>query len=142
MQPSLSQRLASDPTHPWPDRPVGVALVITDLDVGGAERALTALATRLDASRWRVGVFCLGGPGRLSEVIRGAGLPCECLGVSRRRPLQAIARLAAALRRFGPELVQSYMFHANLATRLAAPWAGRPWVVGGLRVAERRSAGT
>ena len=113
-------------------------MVITDLDVGGAERALTALATRLDPSRWRVGVFCLGGPGRLSGVIRGAGVPCECLGVSRRRPLQAIARLAAALRRFGPELVQSYMFHANLATRLAAPWSGRPWVVGGLRVAERQ----
>jgi len=30
------------------------------------------------------------------------------------------------------------LFHANLATRLAAPWAGQPWVVGGLRVAEHR----
>ncbi len=34
--------------------------------------------------------------------------------------------------------MQSFLFHANLASRLAAPWAGRPWVVGGLRVAERR----
>ena len=75
VQPSLSQRLAVDTSRlrPWPDRPVGVALVITDLDVGGAERALTALATRLAPQRWRVGVFCLGGPGRLAEVIRGAG---------------------------------------------------------------------
>lgn len=30
------------------------------------------------------------------------------------------------------------MFHANLAARVAAPWAGWPWVVGGLRVAERQ----
>ena len=43
-----------------------------------------------------------------------------------------------ALRRFEPQLVQSFMFHANVAARLAAPWAGCPWVVGGLRVAEHQ----
>jgi glycosyltransferase involved in cell wall biosynthesis len=115
-----------------------VALVIKDLDVGGAERALTALATRLSPSRWRVGVFCLSGPGPLAEVIRSAGLPCECLDVGRRNPIRAIARLASSLRRFGPDLVQSYLFHANLAARLAAPWAGWPKVLGGIRVAERQ----
>jgi starch synthase (maltosyl-transferring) len=51
--------------------------------------------------------------------------------------VQAIARLARGLRRFAPQLEQSFLFHANLAARLAAPWAGRPWLVGGLRVAER-----
>jgi starch synthase (maltosyl-transferring) len=30
------------------------------------------------------------------------------------------------------------MFHANLASRLAAPWANCPWVLSGLRVAERQ----
>ncbi len=122
------------------DNPIKVALVITDLDVGGAERALTALATRLDRSRWRVGVFCLSGPGALAEVIRGAGLPCECLDVGRRNPVRAVVRLASSLRRFGPELIQSFLFHANLAARLAAPWVGRPKppVLGGIRVAERR----
>jgi starch synthase (maltosyl-transferring) len=139
VQPSLSQRLAlAAGSRPWPDRPVAVALVITDLDVGGAERALTALATRLEPARWRRGVFCLGGPGRLAEVLRQADVPCECLGVSRRNPLQAIVRLAGHLRRFRPELVQSFLFHANLAARLAAPWAGQAWVLGGLRVAERQ----
>ncbi len=138
MQPSLRERLAAAPSRPWPGRPVGLALVITDLDVGGAERALTALATRLDPARWRPGVFCLGGPGALAAVIRSAGIPCECLGVGRRNPMAAIARLAVRLRRFDPELVQSFLFHANLASRLAAPWAGRPWVLGGLRVAERQ----
>jgi starch synthase (maltosyl-transferring) len=51
-----------------------------------------------------------------------------------------VARLAAALRRFGPELVQSFLFHANIAARLAALGLGRPRppVIGGIRVAERR----
>jgi glycosyltransferase involved in cell wall biosynthesis len=137
---SLSHRLAltADYCRPWPDRPIAVALVITDLDSGGAERALVALAAGLEPRQWRVGVFCLGGPGPLVDVLRQADVPCECLGVGRRNPVQAIVRLAGGLRRFRPQLVQSFLFHANLATRLAAPWAGCPWVLGGLRVAERQ----
>ena len=111
--------------------------MITDLDVGGAERALTALATRLPPSRWRVGVFCLGGPGPLAEVIRGAGLPCECLDVGRRNPVQAVARLAASLRRFGPELVQSYPVPREPGGA-AGGALGRP-AVGGRRHPGRRA---
>ena len=55
----------------------------------------------------------------MAEVLRQANLPCECLGVSRHNPVQAISRLARSLRRFAPQLVQSFMFHANLAARLA-----------------------
>ncbi len=119
---------------------VSVALVITDLDVGGAERALSALATGLPRDRWRVGVFCLGRPGALAEVIQESGLPCECLGVGRRDAIGAVARLTRALRRFEPDLIQSFLFHANLAARLAAPWVRRPRpaVLGGIRVAERQ----
>ena len=72
------------------------------------------------------------------EVIREAGIPCECLAVNRRNPFQAIAQLAGKLREFKPRLIQSFMFHANLASRLAAPWANCPWVIGGIRVAERQ----
>lgn len=118
----------------------GVALVITDLDVGGAEKALTSLATRLSPSRWRVGVFCLGDEGPLAELIRAAGLPCECLVVGRRNPMDALTRLAASLRRFRPDLIQSFLFHANIAARFASLSIGppRPAVLGGIRVAEPR----
>lgn len=135
---SLEQRLATASPRPWPDRAVPIALVITDLDVGGAERAMVNLATRLDRRRWSPLVVALGSEGVLAGVVRQEGLPCVCLGVDRRRPVRAVARLAWALRPHRPELVQSFLFHANVAARLAAPWAHRPWVVGGLRVAEHR----
>ena len=115
-----------------------VSLVITDLDVGGAERAMVALATGLDRSRWLPSVVALGGEGALASPLRDAGIAVECLDVGRRRPLAAVGSLATSLRRLGPRLVQSFLFHANVAARLASPMAGRPWVVGGLRVAERR----
>jgi glycosyltransferase involved in cell wall biosynthesis len=137
---SLSQRLAQSAESPsaWPDQPIPVALVITDLDVGGAERALTSLAVRLSPQRWRPVVFCLDKPGPLADVLFAAKVPCVCLGVNRRNPIQVVVRLARGLCHFKPVLVQSFMFHANLATRFAAPWAGFPWVIGGLRVAERQ----
>jgi glycosyltransferase involved in cell wall biosynthesis len=137
MQP-LARRLATAPRRPWPDRPVPIALAITDLDVGGAERALVALATGLDRRRWTPSVVCLDKEGELAGPLREAGIETVCLGVDRRRPIQAVRRLVEALRRFRPELVQSFLLHANVATRLGALLAGRPWVVGGLRVAEPR----
>jgi glycosyltransferase involved in cell wall biosynthesis len=138
MQP-LARRLATAPRRPWPDDPVSITLVITDLDVGGAERALVALATGLDRGRWDPSVVCLDKEGALAAPLRASGIETACLSADRRRPLQAVGRLVGALRRFHPELVQSFLFHANIASRLAAPMAGRPWVVGGFRVAERRS---
>ena len=133
---SLTRRLATAGSRPAPKVPVRITLVITDLDIGGG-RQLVNLATRLDRRRWSPTVVSLGEEGPLAEVVRQACLPCECLACSPRRPVQVVTRLARALRRWRPELVQSFLFHANLATRLAAPWAGQPWVVGGLRVAER-----
>ncbi|QEH35847.1 Capsular glucan synthase [Aquisphaera giovannonii] len=134
---ALEDRLRAASPRPRPSRPVRVALVITDLDVGGAERALVGLATRLDRARWEPSVIALGGEGALAAELGRAGIDCQCLGGGPRRPLAIVSRLARALRTRGPELVQSFLFHANLAARLAAPLAGRPWVLGGLRVAER-----
>ena len=116
VQQSLRYRLARSALSPfaWPDHPVPIALVITDLDVGGAERALVSLAVNLNRQRWQPMVFCLDQPGRLVDVLLNANVPCACLEVQRGHAGQAIARLARALRQFKPQLVQSFMFHANL----------------------------
>jgi glycosyltransferase involved in cell wall biosynthesis len=139
VQQSLRQRLAQNiEPSAWPNQPIRIALVITDLDIGGAERALVALAVHLDRSRWQPAVFCLGKPGPLVEVLDQARIQCESLNAERGNAVQAIGRLARQLRYFKPLLVQSFLFHANLAARLGALWAGSPWVVGGLRVAEHQ----
>lgn len=137
---SLAQRLASVNAAPRPTAPVAVALAITDLDIGGAESALVALACGLDRRRWAPEVYALGPEGALAERLRAAEIPTTCLDVQRHRPIRAVLSLARALRRQRPALVQSFLFHANLATRCAAAFAGRPWLVGGLRVAERGAA--
>lgn len=121
-----------------PDRPVRVCMLITDLNVGGAEKALVHLATGLDRTRWEVSVINLGGEEPLAQVLRSQGFEVRCLNVAKRKPVQAIGRLVRALKDLRPDLLQCFMFHANVAGRLAAKLAGVRWVMGGLRVAEHQ----
>ena len=142
---SLTHRLATAPCLPWPDTAVSIALVITDLDVGGAGaghgRTWQPAWTAGDGRRWSLP---WAAEGRLARGLRRGGstlrMPGGCIGGGRS---QAVMRLARALRSMptgaGAELSR-FMPTWRHGWRLA--WAGRPWVVGGLRVAERRNDGT
>lgn len=137
---SLASRLRRPERLPRPQAPTPIALAITDLDVGGAERMLTELALRIDRRAYEPTVVCLAGEGDFAAALTGHGVPVVCLNVNRKRPIAAIRALARVFRERRPQLVQSFLFHANVASRLAARLAGTPWVVSGTRVAERRSA--
>jgi len=119
--------------------PLRIAFCITDLDPGGAERALVQLVTRLERSRWIPAVFCLAGPGQLADELRAAGIEVTCFGARHWHSAGVVVRLARALRRFQPEILQTFLFHANVVGRVAARLAGIQVVVSGIRVAERRS---
>jgi glycosyltransferase involved in cell wall biosynthesis len=116
--------------------PTPIALCITDLDPGGAERALVQVVTRLDRTEWDPGVYCLGPRGELADVLESAGIETHCLNATR-RDIFVVTRLAKLLKRRRPALLQTFLFHANIAGRLAAVIARVPIVVSGIRVAER-----
>jgi glycosyltransferase involved in cell wall biosynthesis len=124
---------------PVPPSKNRIAFCITDLDAGGAERALVQLVTRLDRSRWDASVFCLSSEGELAAPLRDAGIPVKCLGAKRRRGVGAAWRLYRELRELRPVLLQTYLYHANVLGRLAGRAAGIPHIVAGIRVAEKRS---
>jgi glycosyltransferase involved in cell wall biosynthesis len=119
--------------------PVRIAFCITDLDPGGAERAMVRLVKGLDRSRWEPAVFCLAGRGDLADELQSARITVECLGARHWSNIGAVLRLARGLHRFQPAVVQTFLFHANLAGRTAARLAGVGKVVAGIRVAEKRS---
>jgi len=123
---------------------LNVALCITDLEVGGAERCVAKLASRLDRERFEPVVYCLGpqpkGDTSCVTELQAAGIDVRFLGARRSWEILGVVwRLKRLLVRQQPSLVQTFLFHANLVGRLAARWAGVPWVVSGIRVAERRS---
>ena len=121
---------------------IHVALVITELDVGGAERQLVSLATGLDRRWFKPRVYALGKPptaGRdlLVQRLRDADVPVEFLQAKAWWQFQpTVQNLAALLREFQPHLMQSFLFHANVIGTLAARQAGVPRVSLGVRVAD------
>ena len=119
--------------------PVRIAFCITDLDRGGAELAFVQLVTRLDRSRWEPAVFCLSKRGALADEFDAAGIPVACLGARNWTNLGALFRLIRELRWFRPAILQTFLFHANLAGRIAGRLAGIRTIVSGIRVAEKRS---
>jgi glycosyltransferase involved in cell wall biosynthesis len=113
-----------------------IAIGITELDPGGAERALVQIVTRLDRQQWTPRVYCLAGRGKLADGLKAAGIEVECLNARSKWDVRVVGRLAANLRQFRPALLQTFLFHANIAGRLAARRAGVPVVVSGVRVSE------
>lgn len=123
------------PESPLRLRPV--AFCITDLDPGGAERALVRIVTGLDRSRWTPAVFCLGPEGALADELRQAGIDVHCYGARHAWSPGVLCWLTRHLREFRPDLLQGFLFHGNLVGRIAGRRAGVPVIVSGHRVAER-----
>lgn len=119
--------------------PTRLAFCITELNPGGAERMLVELVIRLDRTEFEPAVFCLGNRGPLADRLAAADVPVFCLGASHRFQIWIVAELARQLKRWRPALLQCFLFHANIAGRLAGRMARVPCIVSGIRVAEHRS---
>jgi len=121
---------------------IKLALVITELSVGGAERCLVNLATRIPAEGFEPAVFVLAPPPRpprddLLRQLHATGIECHFLGLSRSWQLaSAVRQLHDQLRRYAPHVVQSMLFHANVVTGLALSRSAPPAWCAGMRVAD------
>jgi len=118
---------------------IKILYLITDLDVGGAERALVKLATRLDPARFQVSAACLSGRGALGEKLSERGIPVTYLDMRGKLDAGVPFRLRRLLDAEQPDILHTFLFHANIVGRLSALLAlDRPIIVAGVRVAERR----
>lgn len=100
--------------------------VITGLQTGGAERMLANLciASRHAGGSPVVVALCPGGS--QYERLRDAGIPVFSLGMKQGVPsVGGLVRLARLLRRECPDVVQSWMYHADLYGLLALWLSGR-----------------
>ncbi len=118
-----------------------IALVITELEPGGAEKCFVHLACFLKSRGHEVFVWLLHPPptsGRyqLIEQLDIAGISWRSAHFARPwQLLKAVRWLRAELRSFAPDVVQSFLFHANVLSAMAVrkyPWR----LFGGARVAQ------
>lgn len=105
--------------------------VITDLDRGGAEIMLLRVLPRLQSRGWEQRVICLSGPGEIGRQIQAAGFSVTYLNMKRATPsFAAFFRLMRILRQESPDLIHSWLYHADLYTSLANRFVRKPLVWG------------
>ena len=123
--------------------PIKIALLIGSLDVGGTERQLVALASRLDRTRFIPVIYCLSAEGPLAAEARLNGVvvrSANLRGLSMwRHPLRVAAcfvGLLRDLRRVRPCIVHGFLFHAYTTGAFISRFVGARRVV-----SSRRSLG-
>tara|TARA_B100000676_G_scaffold267681_1_gene282263 strand:- start:1517 stop:2623 length:1107 start_codon:yes stop_codon:yes gene_type:complete len=118
-----------------------VVHVITGLGDGGAEGALTRLVLAERPNAPEPCVISLTGGGRYADVLTDAGVEVVTLNMRRGRPsLTALSALRRQLRRVAPVAVQSWMYHADLMTSLAARGMRETRVYWGIRCSDMDAA--
>src|SRR5882762_6794758 len=109
---------------------IKVTHIISNLDGGGAETMLYRLLSRMDTARFENEVISLTNLGTLADKIRLAGVPVRALGMKRGMPNPfPLLRLRQWIRKSKPQIVQTWMYHANLVGGLASRLAGEMPVV-------------
>ncbi len=119
---------------------VKILYVITELDVGGAEKALFNLVTRLDRARFQPSVISLQGGGEVGGWLEREGIEVRSLGMGSKLNLLSLPRLVREIRARRPQILHSFLFHANILARLAGRLGRVPHVISSARVAEPRTA--
>ena len=113
---------------------IKVAHIITCLDTGGAEAMLYKLVANSDRSVFDEQVVTMMEPGPIGKKIKDLGIPVHTLGMPRGDVgLKYLVRLIRWLKENPPDIIQAWMYHANLLGSLAGLMAGRPPVVWNLR---------
>jgi glycosyltransferase involved in cell wall biosynthesis len=110
--------------------------VITDINPGGAELALLRLVAAT-SERCRHAVIVVSSWDPLRPQFEAIGVPVTVIGLARRTPSPLrLVRLAAAVRRSRPDVVQTWMPAADLLGGIAARLTTRAPVVWNLRNSE------
>lgn len=108
--------------------------VITGLSTGGAEAMLLKLLERMDRQHYTSMVISLTTCGDIGPRIAALGIPVRALGMtSMLSILPGLRHLVREIRQFRPDIVHTWLYHADLLGGMAARLAGVRAVCWGIR---------
>ncbi len=108
--------------------------LITDLDVGGAEMMLYRVLKRSDSESFQSQVISMTSIGKVGKGIEALGIPVRMLNMHPGRPNpSSLARLVRWFRQDKPDLLQTWLYHADLMGLIVSGMAGAIPVVWNLR---------
>jgi glycosyltransferase involved in cell wall biosynthesis len=117
---------------------ITVVHIITALGSGGAERVLYLVATgRAERREIRHVVVSLTDEGIYGPKLRAAGVELACLGMQRgRSPLASFLALVRLLRTLRPNVLMTWLYHADLMGTLAGRLAGVRQIIWNVRCSD------
>ena len=108
--------------------------IISGLSIGGAETMLLKLLQKLDRNRFTPVVISLSNMGEIGHQILKLGILVHALGMKPGLPRpNKFLELVDLLRKSKPNVVHTWMYHADLLGGLAARFAGIKAVSWGIR---------
>ncbi|HWH34593.1 MAG TPA: glycosyltransferase [Acidimicrobiales bacterium] len=113
--------------------PIRITHILPGLGVGGAERMLSQLVTGMDPLQFENRVISLTDEGALGGHLRERGVEVQELGMRRLPDPVGFARLVAWLRLSRPDIVQTWLYAADIVGGVAARMAGPGTVVWNIR---------
>lgn len=105
-------------------RPINIGFVLTSLPVGGQERGLLSIISRLDRERFRSFIYCLKDPGELGPEFESAGATVRSWFLKCKWDAGVLFRLIKCFRRDRIDIINTVgygdcMFWGRLAGKLA-----------------------
>lgn len=111
--------------------------LITGLETGGAQRALARLVAGTDRRRFRPVVVSMTGAGALGSEIAAAGTEVRTLDLPGAVPTPTgVIRFLRLLREVRPDIVQTWLYHADLLGLLAKAVPSVPHLLWNVRCSE------
>jgi len=99
--------------------------IITSLDTGGAEKMLFKLLSGMDRQRFESRVICLIPFGPVEKQITNLGINVKTLGLKRGRISPGgLVKLVKLIKEWQPEVIQTWLYHADLLGYFAAKLCG------------------
>ncbi len=96
-----------------------ILLLAVGLGIGGTETHVSELASRLDRKRFDLTVCTLKPGGVIAEQMQRRGIRVVSLDGVGKVDLRVLFKLRAFLRNERPEIIQAFLFWANMAARIA-----------------------
>lgn len=131
------------PVNDHMSRPIKLLHIISGLNTGGAEMMLYKLLSAMDRSAFSVEVVSLTDIGSVGNKILSIDVPVRALSMRRGVPNPfAVVKLVKWLRQSRPDVIQTWMYHADLIGGVAAKLTGDIPVAWGIRNSNLDSQGS
>ena len=110
-----------------------VVLVIDDLEYGGAQRQVIELANNIDIEHFNVHICTLSDYIPLGNQLRDVNVRLHIIKKLNKVDFTVVPRLVKLLKFLNADIVHSFLFASDIASRLAGHFAGTKLIIGSER---------